>query len=341
MAKLSSIKPIWVLVDKHLREVSEFAHLPRNQRPDASCPACQRPIIFKLGNYRVHHYAHRPEDVCAANQPETALHLNTKFYIYKQLLQARTVYIEESCARYCGEKRTQVWLEKWDSVNVEFTVDSFRPDIALLSEGKVIGAIEVLVSHSVSEQKAQYFADQRISWLEVQANETLYEGDNTWTPEKPLAFYHCYPQFEHWICESCSKIEEKQRVQRAYEQKNYVTIHSAKMVDFYFKKSGKKFRGVYFVLKKVQDNSWDKAWVKTETNRVIASENGPITKESLKRLNEAVRKDITQFEVKGAIIDEVVKWRLWETGQKFVARDTDNYPFRYVWNEEQSKWDIY
>ncbi len=361
MAKLQSIKPKWVLVDGCLREVSDFSHLLPKERPHALCPICQHSIVFKLGNYRAYHYAHQAEDVCITTQPETALHLNTKFYIYKQLLQARTVYVEEICWTInCEATRKRVWLEEWDDIKVEYSTDSFRPDIALLSNGKIIGAIEVLVSHPVSEQKTQYFDNQKISWLELQAEETLYEGDDAWTPEKPLPCLQCHPQLERWKCDTCRDMEEiarkvkenqekerrereeKQRKQREYEQDNYDGIHSAKMVDFYFK-SGKKYREVYYVMKKIKDKKWVKAWVKTEKNQVIASENAPITKNSLRRLNEAVKKQIAEYQSKGAVIvDEFMAWRLWEKGQKFVARDIDKFPFRYslenFWDEEQSRW---
>lgn len=299
--------------------------------------------------------------MCIATQPETALHLNTKFYIYKQLLQAQTVFVENGCIGHCGAVTRQVWLEKWDDIRVEYSTGSFRPDIALISKGQVIGAIEVLVSHAVSQQKEQYFENEKIAWVEVQATTTFYEGDEVWTPEKPLPFVQCHPPPEKWMCEQCiesqakarklkekqdkerKEQEERQRKRWEYEQKNYEVIHSAKMVDFYFK-SGKKYREVYYVMKKVRSGEWIKAWIKTEKYQVIASEDGPITKESLKRLNEAVRKHIAEYKVKGAIIvDEFMEWRRWEKGQKFVARDVGRFPFRYFWDNKywdgkQLKW---
>jgi len=361
MRNLQNIEPKWVLVRESLHAVSEFADRLPKARPRAFCPICRRPVILKLGDRNVHHYAHRPDDVCITSQPETALHLNTKFYIYQQLLQAQTIFVENRCTRYCGAIRKEAWLEKWDDVRVEYSTDSFRPDIALLSKGQVIGAIEVLVSHAVSQQKEEYFRNENIAWLEVQAEKTIYEGDEAWTPEKPLLFVRCHPQLERWMCQECieskeraRKLQEEQEKERKeqeerrkkqweYEQNNYEVIHSAKMVDFYFK-SGKKYREVYYVMKKVKNGEWIKAWVKTRQNRVVASENAPITKNSLKKLNEAVRNQIAEYRGKGtAIIDEFMEWQRWEKGQKFVARDLDRFPFRYswenkLWDEKELKW---
>lgn len=85
MLNIPEIFPRWVLVDGNLHPVSSFSHLSPGQRPEAICPVCKKRVILKLGNDRVHHYAHQPEDKCAITQPETALHFNTKIYIGHQL----------------------------------------------------------------------------------------------------------------------------------------------------------------------------------------------------------------------------------------------------------------
>src|SRR5262249_33469976 len=159
---------------------------------------CQRHVILKLGSVRAHHYAHRPEDICIASQPETALHINTKFHIYNQLLKAQKLYISEPCTAYCGAERLQLWLQAWVKVEVEYAVSSFRPDVALLSNHRVMGAIEVLVTHSVQEQKAHYFAEANIPWLEVNAEESFYQGESAWTAMSAMPFYRMHPDAEQW-----------------------------------------------------------------------------------------------------------------------------------------------
>ncbi len=91
-------------------------------------------------------------------------------------------------------------------------------------------------------------------------------------------------------------------------------------------------------MKLVRNNEWVKAWVKTERNQVIASVEGPVTKESLGTLNRAVKRKIAELQQKGALIDEFMEWRRWVKGNRFIARDTGNYPFRYHWDAAQSKW---
>jgi hypothetical protein len=74
---------------------------------------------------------------------EPTLHINAKFHIYNQLLRAQKLYISEPCRAYCGTERLKVWLQGWDKVEVEYAVSSFRPGVALLSNNRVMRAIEV------------------------------------------------------------------------------------------------------------------------------------------------------------------------------------------------------
>jgi hypothetical protein len=337
-AKLDHVKPRWVLVDGILREVSEFAHILPRKRPAAICPVCQCPVILKLGSIRTHHYAHHPGDVCIITQPETALHLNTKFFIYKQLLKTSVLYIGQSCSGNCGKDRRSVWLRDWESLQIEYTFDAFRPDIAMVSEGQVVGAIEITVTHPTDEPKAKHYEERGIRWVEVRACESIYQGDVAWMPESPLPFSSYHPRFEKWVCNDCEEQQRKEQERREYEKHNYEVIHAAKMIDFYYR-SGKKYREVYLVMKRVRDAQWVKAWVQTENNVVVASEDAPITKESLRRLGQAVQQRIEQYAQKAMVVDDYfMEWRSWMTGKKFVARDIERYPFRYIWSGQECKW---
>jgi competence CoiA-like predicted nuclease len=336
MARSHQAEPRWVLVNDTLCNVSEFANLSPARRPTAICPVCKESVILKLGHKNAHHYAHRFDNRCASANHETALHLNTKFYIYNQLLRPRVLIVEESCAG-CGAKRTCEWAQGWDDIKVEYTVDSYRPDIALIYNNDKLRVIEVFVTHEVDEEKAKHFSDQGISWLEIQANEDLYTGESPWTSEKPLPYRRLYPYHKNWRCDACLAHEKEQVERRDFLLKNSESIYSAKMVDFYFK-SGKKLREVFFAVKKIRNGEWVEAWIETEKGRIIALEKAPITEGSRMRLNNVVKNHINEFRAKGAIVDEFMKWRPWEQGKKFVARDIERFPFRYWWHGAKKEW---
>lgn len=337
MVRHDEAHPQWVLIDGELHDVSEFVCLPPRSRPDVICPVCANLVTMKLGTERVHHYAHQPGQVCITTQPETALHLNVKFYIYHQLLKTDRILIEQECAGHCDKTKQSIWLQGWDRLEVEYTVSSFRPDIALVKDEKVIGAIEVVVTHRMEEPKREYFEEQEIKWLEIDADESLYQGDGAWKTEDPLQFTVCHPDLEKWICDDCLDRQREAQERREYERHNYTEIHATKMVDFYFP-SGKKHREVYYVMKRVENDQWVRAWVKTEKNRVVASQKGPITPESLKLLSQAVARELDKRRRQRAIVDDFMEWRRWVAGQKFVPWPTPRFPFRYYWQENVHKW---
>jgi competence CoiA-like predicted nuclease len=345
-----STKPKWVIINEELKDVSEFVHLPPRNRPEAICPECHRPVTMKLGNIRAHHYAHNPNDTCAVTNSETALHLNTKFYIYKQLQNATQLLMEQRCQQNyprCHNSNHLPWLSDWDEVHLEYSIGPYRADIALLRNSEVVAAIEIAVTHYTEDEKIKYFKNHNIYWIEVTANESIYEDPNPWTSSFPIPFAWYIPGPDHWICIDCQQEEierkrrqEAQRKRYEYEQKNHEFIHAAKLVDFYFP-SGKKFRETYYVKIKVENGFWVKAWVEKSRGKVIATEyatqNQPINEQSLSRLSQVIKLDITSCG-KRTIADQFMKWRKWVQGRKFVARDIGQFPFRYVWNQKDRHW---
>lgn len=344
MIKDESIRPRWVLVDGIPHNVTEFASIRPKQRPLALCPLCQTSVILKLGNERVHHYAHLSEVVCAATQPETALHLNAKYYLYSQLQQTRSVTIDNSCAGQCGAKRQIIWLQEWDEVLVEHGLGSYRPDITLFTNKNPIGALEILVSHKVSEQKASFFHENAIPGLEIKVNEQFYEGDTKWIPDKPLPYYRQFPNTEKWVCDNCLEKRKRQQEQSKlqqerlqHERNNFERVVETKLSDIYFK-SGKKYREMFFLMEQFVNGERVKVWVKTE-KELIAVEKAPITDKSLEKLHQAVAQRLDNHRRNGAIVDNYIDWQPWIAGRKYVARDTNRHPFRYYWDEKQKNWD--
>lgn len=334
------IHPKWVLVEGKLYNVSEFAHLKPALRPAATCPVCQHPVTLKLGKRRAHHYAHQPDVICITTQPETALHLNVKCYIYKQLLQTDKIVVEQRCSNGCGKISQWVWLEGWERVEVEYAINEFRPDIVLIQNEQTIGAIEIAVTHRVEEGKKEYFTAQNIKWIEIEAKESIYQGEEAWSAEKPLPFSSHHPPLDRWTCEDCRNRQEKERKKQEYQEHNYTDIYAAMMVDFYFR-SGKKYRQVYYVMKQVRNNECVRIWVKTRDNKVIKQVDGPITKEALRELNWAVTQELGIKRKQSAIVDKFMEWQPWMPGKKFVARDLDRFPFRYFWDDQKHKWISY
>jgi hypothetical protein len=196
---------VWVVVDGVACHVSTFAHLTPRQRPHARCPQCDRAVTLKLGTMRRHHAAHDAGDVCAATNPETALHLNCKFalaHALRMLAGHRAVLtVARRCAGVttsaCTEIWTGEWTRGWDEVMVEHVVgDSRRPDIVLRRNGATVAALEIVVSSEVSDEKARALAELGVPWVEVSADERIA----AWTPIDPLPISRLSDEHD-WRCD--------------------------------------------------------------------------------------------------------------------------------------------
>jgi hypothetical protein len=170
-------------------------------------------VTLKLGRIRRHHAAHATTSDCRAIQPETALHLNVKYFmaavleravggadrlrIRRQCIVGNRPYengVEyswvEATSGACGSVDDADWVDGWDEVRVESRLaieDAYRiPDIVLRRDGTAIAAIEILASHAVDAEKAAMLARLEIPWIEVRAAPDLYEGANRWTIQQPL-----------------------------------------------------------------------------------------------------------------------------------------------------------
>ena len=363
MSKIEKVEPRWVLVDGQLHDVSEFSHLEKRQRPDAICPICELPVVLKLGTINVHHYAHRTDAACVASQSETALHLNTKFHLYRELRAAgpAEIVIEQAC-QWCHEKKQRyVWLKDWDDVKVEYRMDSFRPDIALLREGRVIGALEIFVTHAVDDRKIAYLVKHHVAWLEFAARPEMYEPPTAWKKVEPLPLSSSEIPYPAWSCEECALKKEQERQQREkdeerrrihneriertrqereqYEQDNVVYV--AMMFDVYYN-SGKKYREVFFVKKRFKDAQWIRSSVENENHKVLLAIDHPEGESAGNRALQKIKRWVGDYhaalDLQGHMVEITVDWTRWEEGKRFVARDTDRHPFKFFWNENVKRW---
>ena len=193
---------IWVQVDDEIRHVSDFAELPRHERPQAFCPACGGPVVLKLGKRRRHHAAHHPGTRCALQERETLLHFNCKHHIARQLRNARQVWVQAPCAD-CGEPIPKLLAKNWSDVRVEYRVrEGLIPDVSLWWGEETIAGIEVYVSHWVDENKATRLKEIGFTWVEIQGSHGFYQGDTAWNPKRPLVAirYSDSLVFKHISC---------------------------------------------------------------------------------------------------------------------------------------------
>lgn len=340
--KYREVHPSWVIVSGKRRYVSDFAHLHPSKRPQVCCPVCQHPVTLALGNKNIHHYRHRPSDVCAVSRPETALHLNVKCHVANELEKGPPLFLLQKCNGYynCGRSRSWLWLEEWDAVHVEFKLAPFRPDIALLQDGRVIGAIEILVIHAIEPEKEAYFDQEKLAWIEVKGIVELHEGEDAWRAGQPLYVLRQRPRMETWVCDECleraadvKRLQDLREAERLDREQNKPYIYCARLVDYYFP-SGKKYREAIYVKMLIRDGIRVKAWGEREGGKRLGYPvvGNPLVQKDFKLLSEHVRWYMADRKSRhGAIIDYPNDWTLWKPGSKFHPADFDRYPEGYIW----------
>ncbi len=195
---------VWVLVDGRPRHVSEFSGLAPRRRPRALCPECGDVVTLKLGRIRRFHAAHAPNSVCAAVHPETALHLSCKLALADALDRALTsaqrdgrappaLSFVRRCAgpmhgpsTRCHATSVDPLVEDWDAVSVERRVSrEHRPDVALLHAGTPVAALEIRMTHAVSDEKALALQSLGLPWIELAATEQRTAVDG-WHLDQPF-----------------------------------------------------------------------------------------------------------------------------------------------------------
>lgn len=187
------------------------------------CPECKSEMVVKnQGKIKAHHFAHYNGN---AGEGESPAHSN--FVLF--LLDLLTEYLESSnpfvIKRICNENAAKVqWVKDAqhgliddysalhysllpfycdilkDVVQIkrEYVIPGtyWRPDLALLdSKGKVIRAVEVVFTHEDDLRKTEYYIENKIDVLRVEATDNLDEFrklTSDWKKESPRNLVlHC------------------------------------------------------------------------------------------------------------------------------------------------------
>lgn len=217
VAQTDAAKLVYVRLGDALLHVREFRGCGEAERRGAVCPACASPVTIRLGERRVWHAAHRPGggSTCPATAGETALHLNAKIALRDALLAhardgvgrgqpgrgvAAPLDLALACAAddACPIPARREWPVAWDDVAVECRVGVHQPDLVLFRDGRAVGALEVLVTHAVTAEKAAALRALGVPWLEVEAGAVV--GAEAWTAARPLPVRRASRDVARWRC---------------------------------------------------------------------------------------------------------------------------------------------
>lgn len=369
----------WVKVNNEIHHVSEYSNLEPWQRPDAYCPICARPVLLKLGDIRVHHAAHYEGAICITTQPETIIHLNSKYYLKKVLDLTDRIKIWQPCSGWTTgtnhiachneSKRETIYLRDWNSVEVEWQLGNYRLDLALLRNGQLVGAIEILVTHPSEQAKITYLDGHRIPWLEIKVTPDFYTSPTAWSAELPLEAANFNKNLlDAWQCEYCGSMAEeyKNRIEqekdsqwyepqrlsripaaasdgvpipngneeerkRKYDYAKQFETVAVRLIDFYYP-SNKKYRSIFIIQNKVENGQviYSELQELGTQRRSVARETGPVSQETYQRLKAALEIEITKKKAGNTKVDDSSGWI--NKPERFHPKkfmDIDRYPFNF------------
>lgn len=158
----------YAIENSELIHISSINNQNRKNYSDLICISCGNALIPKLGECKIHHFAHKINCECSS---ETYLHRLAKTTLFNNLsyrLQNNLPYyvsipFELACNHYskysqfCQRSKKNYpinILKFFDSVYLERACDSFVPDVLLFNKKTELCIfIEIAVSHFCSEQK--------------------------------------------------------------------------------------------------------------------------------------------------------------------------------------------
>jgi hypothetical protein len=168
------------------------------------CPFCKEVVIVKKGNTRSHHFAHKPNSNCSANE-ETIIHFEAKYYL-KMMIKGNNA--DKINLSFSGDSFTLInFLSKELNLNstmeitlqqitdyysveklkteVEYTLptSAFIADVYCPVQSKQGMVLEVFVTHELELEKKAFMENNCFPYLELIP---YYHNDN-------IEFnIHCY-----------------------------------------------------------------------------------------------------------------------------------------------------
>lgn len=146
------------------------------------CPDCGKKMMARVGDFRAHHFAHY-SNTTHTGTGESIVHSNSKlclYYYLKKYLGRRTSpytilrYKLGTFDMYCPNTKYSL-LQDIDSIELEYRSQiEFIPDIALLSNGKLHTAIEIVHTHDDSPEKKHFYQENGIDVLYISVSITTY-----------------------------------------------------------------------------------------------------------------------------------------------------------------------
>lgn len=160
------------------------------------CPACEKPLVFRAGEYMVKHFAHMVNTQCSG---ESIIHKTAKMLIAQAISEQadatkkRTLNLQCTCKCCNSEFVKQLPHGTFTSSHEEKSVGNYICDLVAQKEGQDVLAIEIFHTHKVDNIKAKNLS---LHWIELSA-ESVLNNPYYWQPTQV--------NLKVTVCEKCKK----------------------------------------------------------------------------------------------------------------------------------------
>lgn len=151
--------------------ISEIKPGERGKACKCLCPHCKGQLIAKLGDIRIHHFAHTLED--CGHGLETGLHLFAK----KIIVEHKRLFLPPVIASVGFQRETifEAKMVEFDEVIPEEYFHNFKPDLRL-RKGSLNLIVEIAVTHKVDDEKLSKIRLANVSALEISLDPSDFQG---------------------------------------------------------------------------------------------------------------------------------------------------------------------
>lgn len=197
-----------------------------------NCPHCNELMtpVFRQ-NRDSQHFRHITG---IKHSPESIMHANAKWHLAEKLEKGNKLKIFGKCdSGFCkGFAELPPLLSKKPNKIVVDTLlfgeSNYKPDVALLVDGALAGAIEVNHTHKMSREKREWYIANKIAFIEIDVNKDTYESVMSWPEGGSISWCvsdHSEPIKEIGWCANCEKehaIREQEKARQVKRDKERI-----------------------------------------------------------------------------------------------------------------------
>lgn len=171
------------------------------------CPDCNRDLILKKGDIRIHHFAHLKDDIPCTyyNRPsESQIHKDAKMLLKNILDNKRQIVFNRSCLNYesyCIDKKIDEYIipevSETSQILIEYRFDYNGlkiADVAYIDNNEIVCLFEIYNTHKTEEYKRPE------PWFEINALDLI----NLVNENNPIIKIECIRKI---TCEKCILIK--------------------------------------------------------------------------------------------------------------------------------------